>query len=34
MQCPNCKAMTMATYSADPSSPGHVKWMEPGNVKV
>jgi hypothetical protein len=23
--CPKCKAMTMTTYSSDPSSPGHVK---------
>ena len=23
----------MATYSSDPSNPGHVKWLQPGSEK-
>ncbi len=34
MVCPHCKAGSMMTYSSDPSSPGHVKWMQPGSEKA
>ena len=32
--CPKCKGMAMTTYSSDPSSPGHVKWLEAGFTKT
>ena len=32
--CPNCHAGKMVTYSADKDSPGHVKWMQPGNTET
>jgi Zn finger protein HypA/HybF involved in hydrogenase expression len=28
MICPKCKSSRMTTYSSDPSSPGHVNWMQ------
>jgi hypothetical protein len=33
MTCAHCKAGSMITYSSDPASPGHVKWMQAGNEK-
>jgi hypothetical protein len=34
MTCMHCKSGTMMTYSSDPSSPGHVNWMQPGATKA
>ena len=34
MTCPMCRSVTMVTYSADPNSPGHVKWLQSGFAKT
>jgi len=32
LACPNCGSAKMVTYSSDKDSPGHVKWLQPGNT--
>jgi predicted RNA-binding Zn-ribbon protein involved in translation (DUF1610 family) len=34
MVCPKCKSASMTTYSSDPSSSGHVKWMQADSQKT